>query len=322
MKGSLNLLPDSASSMASRVDMLFFSLLGLSVLVILGVVVTATVFSFRYRRGSRANRIKLSVSESSKTQSRIELTWISITLALFLITFFWGAKLYSRLLTPPANAIEINLVAKQWVWTLQHPEGKREINELHVPRGVPVKLVMTSEDVIHSFYVPAFRIKQDVLPGRYLRTWFTATQTGKFRFLCAEYCGTNHSKMGGEVVVMEPESYKKWLHSGPAKGNLAEQGRKKFQQFGCSACHDPGSGVHAPRLKGLYGRRVLLQGGTSIIANDSYIRESILKPRKQIVRGYAPIMPSFDGQVSEEDIMQIIAYIKSLSKEKPNEHNR
>lgn len=314
MNETLRLSPLNASSVANDYDVLFYSWLGLSAFVIVGIIITGIVFSVRYRRGSKASRLEPGDKKRNDTLHKIEYTWIAIPLALFLIMFFLGAKLYSTMLNAPENALEIYVVAKQWMWKLQHPQGKREINELHVPLGIPIKLVMTSQDVIHSFYIPAFRVKQDVVPGRYLTTWFEATKTGRFRFMCAEYCGAGHSEMHGHLVVMQPEQFEEWLQSGPlTQGSLAEQGKEKFLQYGCNACHEPGSSVHAPVLRGLFGRQVMLQDGTTIIADERYIHDSIVQPRKQVVQGYDAIMPSFEGQISEEEIIQIIAYIKSLT---------
>jgi cytochrome c oxidase subunit 2 len=205
------------------------------------------------------------------------------------------------------------VVAKQWMWRLQHPDGRREINELHVARGRAVKLIMTSEDVIHSFFVPAFRVKQDVLPGRYTTLWFTATKDGEFHLFCAEYCGTDHARMGGRIVVLEPAEYARWLNAATPARSMAERGAQLFRQLGCSGCHAAAATVAAPKLEGLYGKPVPLEGGGTVIADERYLRDSILLPRKEVVAGYAPIMPSFAGAVSEDQLLDLIAYIKSLA---------
>ena len=226
----------------------------------------------------------------------------------------WSLFLYAREESPPADAQTIYVVAKQWMWKVQHPNGVREINRLHVPLGVPVRLTMTSQDVIHSFYVPAFRVKQDVLPGRYTQLWFEATQLGTFRLFCTQYCGLDHAKMGGAVIVMRPPDYARWLRSNGAGTTLAARGAVLFRRSGCSGCHGANASVHAPDLDGLYGRVVHLADGSSVIADDAYIRDSILLPQKQVVAGYAPIMPSFQGQLGEEDLLALIAYFKAGSR--------
>ena len=229
--------------------------------------------------------------------------------------FLWGASLYFTTMRPPEDALELYVVGKQWMWYFQHPEGPREINELHVPVGRPVKLIMTSQDVIHSFYVPAFRIKMDVVPGRYTTTWFEATKTGEYHLFCAEYCGTAHAGMGGYVHVMKPTQYEQWLGGGLGGEPLAMAGERLFEQLGCGTCHRADGGGLGPVLRGLFGKPVQLQTGERVVADERYIRESILHPRAQIVEGYPPIMPPFEGQISEEGLLQIIAYIKSSGQE-------
>jgi cytochrome c oxidase subunit 2 len=233
--------------------------------------------------------------------------------------FAWGAAIFFRESRPPDDAIPIYVVGKQWMWKLQHMEGRREINELHIPLGRAVKLTMTSEDVIHSFYVPDMRTKQDVVPGRYSTTWFKPTRTGKFHLFCAEYCGTRHSGMIGWVYVMEPQDYQKWL-SGSGTGSLADEGGKLFESLACANCHKADGSGRCPSLVGLFGRNVQLAGGGTVRADESYIRESILQPAAKIVAGYQPLMPTFQGLVTEEGVVQLIEYIKSLE-EKPGAGN-
>ena len=220
----------------------------------------------------------------------------------------------------PARAINIYVVGRQWMWKFQHPSGQREINELHVPLGQPIRLVMASQDVIHSFYVPAFRIKMDVIPGRYTETWFEATKTGEYHMHCTEYCGAQHATMGGRVVVMEPVQYQAWLSGASGReatgttdepASLAAAGEATFQQLGCSGCHRPDGGGAGPSLVGIFGQPQPLEGGQTAIADEQYIRESILRPNVQIVAGYQPIMPSYEGQISEEQLLQLIEYIRS-----------
>jgi cytochrome c oxidase subunit 2 len=239
-----------------------------------------------------------------------------------MVFFGWGTVLYFDMFTPPDEALNVYVVGKQWMWKIQHPEGNREINELHVPVGTPVKLIMTSEDVIHSFFVPAFRMKMDVLPGRYTSTWFEATKPGKFHLFCAEYCGTKHSEMIGFVYAMEPLEYQNWLEAENQNvQSLAQAGGELFRTLGCNTCHLPGDEARGPDLNGAYGTQVTLLDGSAVQFTDSYIRESIFEPVKKITAGYAPIMPTYKGQASEEDILKLIAYIKSLSVQPAGSHS-
>jgi cytochrome c oxidase subunit 2 len=299
----------SASTISGKIDLLFYSLLGLSCVVILGVVTFMVVFMVRYRRGSPADR----TPTPERTKRIIENTWITVPLLLFMATFVWGAVLYDYERIPPADSREVFVVAKQWMWKMQHIEGQREIDTLHVPRGVPIKLVMISQDVIHSFFVPAFRIKQDVLPGRYLIVWFEATKAGEYRILCAEYCGAHHADMNGRVIVMEPGDYARWLERNAVAAGLAGEGAKLFRKYGCSGCHGDHASAHAPRLEGLYGSAVGLRSGGTALVNDDYLRQSIVRPSAQVVAGYEDVMPAYEGQLKEDQIQRIITYIKSLS---------
>jgi cytochrome c oxidase subunit 2 len=232
-----------------------------------------------------------------------------------MIIFGWGATLYFSGYRPPAGAMEVRVVAKQWMWKFQHANGRREINTLHVPLGQPVKLTMISEDVIHSLFVPAFRVKRDVLPGSYGVCWFEATRTGEFHLFCAEYCGTNHSRMIGRVIVMEPAEYEAWLAGGTTNEPPVVAGKRLFEELRCQTCHRPeGGAARCPPLEGLYGQEVKLTSGAIVAADENYLRESILRPGAKVVAGFQPLMPSFDGQVDEEQLIQLIAYIKSLAK--------
>lgn len=305
---ALHMFIPEASSTATRIDALFWSMVALCGLVALGVFGAMIFFCIRYRRGSPADR-----TGRHNQSLGVELTWTLIPFALFIGVFAWSLFLFAQARTPPANAQTIYVVAKQWMWKVQHPAGQREINTLHVPLGEPVRLTMTSQDVIHSFYVPAFRVKQDVLPGRYTQLWFTATRLGTFPLFCAEYCGMDHSKMGGAVVVMNPSQYALWLSGHATSESLAARGAALFRSRGCSGCHGTNASVPAPDLQGLYGHSVHLSDGTSVIADERYLHDSILLPDTQVVAGYAPIMPSFSGQLTEEDMLALIAYIKSLS---------
>ncbi|MGD8631395.1 MAG: cytochrome c oxidase subunit II [Gammaproteobacteria bacterium] len=298
---------EAASRSGSEIDALLLALTLLSGLVVGGISLLIVVFAVRYRRGSRAPR-----GNAPARDRRLEFVWITLPLLVFLAIFYWAARLYADLRTAPPDALELSVIAKQWMWKVQHPDGQREIDTLHIPVDRPVKLVMTSQDVIHSFYVPAFRVKQDVLPGRYTMLWFEATRTGEYPLLCAEFCGTGHSRMRGSVVVMTDAAYSRWLAANPGPGSLANQGEALFRSHGCSGCHGENATVHAPKLAGLYGTRIPLADGSSVTVDDRYIRDSILLPASEVAAGYAPLMPSFQGQLDESDIMLLVAYIRSL----------
>lgn len=308
MASGFSLFPERASTVAGRIDTFFHFMVVLCAFVALLVIVLIFYFCIKYRRGSNADRSRLLINNY-----KLESAWTIVPLGIFIFIFIWGANLFFTIYQPPPGAIEIYVVGKQWMWKIQHPEGQREIDELHVPMGRPVKLTMTSQDVIHDFFIPAFRVKQDVLPGRYTSLWFEATKPGEYHLFCSQYCGTNHSLMVGRVIVMKPADYEKWLKTGTTNESLASAGQRLFQQFGCSGCHGPNSSVHAPKLEGVFGKPVHLQGGETVIADEKYIRDSILLPESHVVAGYMPIMPSFKNQINEEQLLQIIAYIKSLA---------
>ena len=301
------LFPDQASTMAPRVDAVYFVLIGVSVFCATLISLAIIFFAFRYRRRSDLERPPEILGDL-----RLEILWTVIPLGFTLIMFAWGAILYFETYSPPPNALEIHVVAKQWMWKAQHPEGRSEIDELHVPLGRPIKLLLTSQDVIHDFFVPAFRIKTDVVPGRYMTVWFEASKAGAFRLFCAEYCGTLHSGMLGRVVVMAPREYQNWLSSGPVGNTVAAAGARLFQRLSCVACHGDKNTERGPSLAGLFGKHVRLHDGKVIVADENYIRESIVNPQAKIVAGYQSIMPTFKGLISEEGILQIIAYLKSI----------
>jgi cytochrome c oxidase subunit 2 len=303
-----------ASDYAARIDQTFWLLVGISGVILALVAVLTVTFMIRYRRGSRAPRGEL----PERLKRNIEIGWTAATLVLFLFIFWWADLGDLSALTPPDNALEIHVVAKQWMWRFQHPSGAREIDALHVPAHTPVRLVMTSEDVIHDLYLPALRLKQDILPDRYTYEWFTANKTGTYYLTCAEYCGTDHSHMGGKLVIVSPQEYARWTAAQPQGDDLAHQGEALFRTLGCSGCHTPGSSVHAPDLHGVYGRLVHLGDGRTVKADEAYLRDSILLPNKDVVAGFAPIMPSFQGVATEADIVKLVAYIKSLATA-PNE---
>jgi cytochrome c oxidase subunit II len=305
---NFSMWPARASSSAGNVDALFVFLVVLSAFMSVAIFFMITYFAVRYRRrpGVEAEQIEGSNS--------LEITWSVVPLIIFMFIFAWGALIYFQERTPPRGAATVYVVAKQWMWKLQHEEGQREINELHVPVGRDVKMIMTSQDVIHSFYVPAFRMKQDVLPGRYTIAWFRATKPGTYHLFCAEYCGTQHSGMIGQVVVMEPAQYQAWLSGGGATGSMAENGAAIFQQLGCSTCHRFDTQGRGPNLTGVFGSKVQLDDGRTVIADEDYVRESILNPSAKVVSGFKPIMPVFQGLVSEDQLNALVAYVKSLSK--------
>ena len=302
------LFPEQASTIAEGVDQLYAFLVGVSVFFSVLIFVLIFYFAIRYRR-----RSELDLPRPIHGSTALEIFWSAVPFVIVMVMFGWGASLYFKNSRPPEGAMDMHVVGKQWMWKIQHPEGRREINELHVPLGRPVRLIMTSEDVIHSFYVPAFRIKMDVLPGRYTTAWFEATKTGEFHLFCAEYCGNEHSRMGGAIHVMEPHAYDLWLSGVEAGESMAEIGERLFHDLRCDSCHRPDSGGRGPSLDNVFGRSVALSGGETVTADEAYLRESILRPKAKRVAGFQPVMPTFQGQVSEEQVMEIIAYIKSLA---------
>jgi cytochrome c oxidase subunit 2 len=290
---------------------LFVGLLVSSGFVLLLLFFLMGRFAIHYRAGNagadRDHRVKKSW--------HWEVSWTAVTLLAFLGLFVWGAQLFLRLQDAPADALPVYVVAKQWMWKVQHLGGQREINELHVPIGRAVRLIMSSQDVIHSFFIPAFRIKHDVVPGTTQTLWFRPVKPGVFHLFCAEYCGTDHSRMTGRIVVMRQPEFEQWLAQQDVNGTLASQGDGLFRQSGCGGCHGSGSTVRAPSLAGIYGKRVPISDGTMQIADEKFIRDAILKPRAQVAAGYDPLMPSYEGKLSEEEIVKIVAYIKSLGGE-------
>jgi cytochrome c oxidase subunit 2 len=295
--------PDAAATAAGRVDLLLLFLTAVSVFFTVLILVLIVYFALRYRRRSEDE-----IPPEAKQRIWLEITWTIIPFGIVMVMFVWGSHLYVWMKRPPKDAIEMNVVGKQWMWKVQHPGGQSEIDELHVPAGRAVKLVMSSQDVIHDFSIPAFRIKQDVLPGSFVTEWFEATKPGEYHLFCAEYCGTGHSRMVGRVVVMAPEQYQDWLASVAPGEAPAVAGSRLFTSLGCAQCH----GQVAPTLAGLFGRNVQLQDGSARTADEQYLRESILNPPEQVVRGYPVVMPSYRGQIDEEQLGQLIAYIKSL----------
>ncbi|REK18762.1 MAG: cytochrome c oxidase subunit II [Planctomycetota bacterium] len=307
MDKSFRLFPEAASTAAPAVDRLYFFLLAVSSFFTLLICVAILYFAVKYRRSASFAR-----SADYGSPWKLEVTWSLIPLALTMVMFFWGAVLYFRSHRAPPESAKVSVVGKQWMWKIQHAGGKQEINALHLPVGRPVQLTMISEDVIHSFYVPAFRLKQDVLPGSYTTLWFEPTKVGRFHLFCAEYCGTSHSDMIGEVVVMDPADYSEWLQGGPTESPV-EAGRRLFEQFRCGNCHAAPVRPRCPPLDGLYGSQVALSGGEMVTADEAYLRESILNPQAKVVAGYQSVMPSYEGQIDEAGLFELIAYVKSLA---------
>lgn len=312
---ALPFFPEEASSIAGEVDLMFAIWLAVSLFFTALIAGLIVYFMVRYHRRSADE-----VGKPEKAGMWLEITWSVVPLGIMLAMFGWGARLFFELHRPPANAVEYWGIGKQWMWKFEHPEGNREINHLHVPLGQTIKMTLTSEDVIHDFAVPAFRLKQDVNPGMYTTVWFKADRIGTYHLFCDQYCGAEHSKMRGSITVMDPRDYAAWVAGGAAPGTSAvAAGAQLFQTFACHTCHvyGPGWVARGPGLQGLYGRQVPLEGGGSVLADESYIRESILQPMAKIVRGWQPVMPTYQGQISEEQLVDLIAYIKSMGEAPP-----
>jgi cytochrome c oxidase subunit 2 len=293
-------------------DILYMFIVGVCAFFTVLVAALVVFFTLRYHR-RHANEVGADIHGSLT----LELAWTFIPFVLSMVMFGWGAKLFFDLASPPANAMEIFVVGKQWMWKVQHPEGVREINELHVPVGRPVRLTMGSEDVIHDFFIPAFRVKMDVVPGKLTTMWFEATKVGTYHIFCAEYCGTKHSGMIGQVTVMSPSDYEAWLAGGKSTGTAAQNGERLFTDLACITCHKTDSSGRGPSLTGVFGSKVTLTDGRTVIADENYLRESIMNSQAKIVQGYQGIMPTFQGQVTEENLMRLIAYIKTLKPAAP-----
>jgi cytochrome c oxidase subunit 2 len=293
------------------VDALYFFLLAIAAFFSLLIAGLIVFYAVKYHRRSPG-----AVGSSIHGGLILELTWTIVPLIITMIIFVWGASVFVAMTHPPDDALNIYVVGKQWMWKFQHLDGQREINELHVPVERNIRLIATSEDVIHDVFVPAFRLKVDVIPGRYVTLWFRATKPGRYHLFCAEYCGTKHSGMTGEVIVMAPADYQAWLSGGTPGGSLADAGQKLFADLACNTCHRPDAQGRGPVLDGLLGKTVSLQSGGTIVADEAYLRESILNPSAKVTAGYQPIMPTFQGLVSEDQLLQLIEYIKSLQTQK------
>lgn len=300
------LFPAEASTIAPYTDALYFFLLGITVLGIVLVGILVFGFSIRYRQS------RSPVATQVEGSTLLEATWTIIPLALFLIVFVWGALLYFRIYTPPTNSMNIYVIGKQWMWKAEHPGGQHEINALHIPIGRPVQLTMISQDVFHSFSIPDFRVKREVIPGRYSTVWFQATTPGVYHLFCTQYCGTLHAGMIGEITAMTPDDYQKWTETSTSGMSLAQNGERLFASMGCNACHSGAANARGPNLAGVYGTRLQLADGSSQLVNEGYLRDAILNPSAHVTAGYAPIMPTYQGQISEDGLIDLVEYIRSL----------
>jgi cytochrome c oxidase subunit II len=301
------LFPPEASKIAPQADALFFFLVLISLIGLTVVVLLLISFSILYSKKRHPVAVQIEGS------TLLEATWTIIPLGLFLIVFVWGSLIYFRIYTPPANAMNIYVVGKQWMWKAEHPGGQHEIDALHIPMGRPIQLTLISQDVFHSFSIPAFRVKREAIPGRYTSVWFEATQTGTFHLFCTQYCGTNHSAMIGDIVVLTPDDYQKWLNGSTSGMSLAQNGERLFASLSCNACHSGQAGARGPNLAGIFNSRVTLSNGSVAQADEAYLRDAILNPSEHVAQGYAPIMPTYEGQVSEDGVISLVEYIKSLN---------
>jgi cytochrome c oxidase subunit 2 len=301
------LFPPEASTIAPYMDALYLFLLAITLVGLLLVGAIVVTFSLRYRKSVHP------VATQIEGSTLLEATWTIIPLGLFLVCFVWGALLYFRIYNPPVNSMNIYIVGKQWMWKAEHPGGQHEIDALHVPTGRPVQLTMISQDVFHSFSIPDFRVKREVIPGRYSTVWFEATTPGTYHIFCTQYCGTNHSAMIGEVTVLTPADYEKWTQESTSGMSLAQNGERLFASMGCNACHSGGAGARGPSLAGVYGTTLQLTNGSQVKVDDAFLRDAILNPSQHVTAGYAPIMPTYQGQVSEDGLIDLVEFVKSMN---------
>lgn len=324
----LSILPTQASNFAMEIDLLYFVLWATTIFFVILIAGLIVFFAVRYHKDNKVNRVR-----SDAADLFLEIFWTVIPTIFVMVIFLWGAKIYYDVYTPPKNTLPIYVVGKQWMWKIEHPEGQQEINTLHLPVGRAIEIIGTSQDVLHSFYIPAFRVKKDVIPGRYTRMWFIPTKVGEYHLFCAEFCGNLHAGMIGKVIVMEEQDYQTWLRSGgiagvvppgaqaagaapatatAAGGSMAAKGKALFEKYACKTCHSSTAPANrAPSFKGLFGHEVELEGGAKVTVDETYITESILNPAAKVVKGYMPIMPPYQGQINESEINQLIEYIKN-----------
>lgn len=301
------LFPPQASSVSFEMDLLYLFIFAVCAFFTVLVAALVLFFAIKFRR-----RNPDEVGADIHGSLSLELAWTFIPFVLSMIMFGWGAALFFKLATPPANAMDLYVVGKQWMWKVQHPEGVREINEMHVPIGRPIRITLGSEDVLHDYSIPAFRVKMDAVPGKLTTMWFEATKVGTYHIFCAEYCGTKHSGMIGQVHAMTPQDYEAWLAGGRTTGTAVQNGERLFADLACNTCHKTDSTGRGPTLNGVWNSTVVLADGRKVVADENYLRESIMNSQAKVVQGYQPIMPAFQGMVTEENLMQLIAYIKTL----------
>lgn len=301
------LFPREGSTIAPYMDALYLFLVGMTVTGLLIVGAILLTFSIRYRRSVHP------VATQIEGSTLLEATWTIIPLAIFLVTFVWGALLYFRIYNPPVNSMNIYIVGKQWMWKAEHPGGQHEINALHIPIGQPIQLTMISQDVFHSFSIPEFRIKREVIPGRYSTVWFQATTPGEYHLFCTQYCGTKHSAMIGTITALSPDDYKKWTQGSTSGTSLAQNGERLFASMGCNSCHSGNAAARGPNLAGVYGSKLQLANGSEVLVNEAYLRDAILNPSQHVTAGYAPIMPTYQGQISEDGLIDLVEYLKTLN---------
>ena len=304
---NFSLYPPQASKIAPQMDALYFFMVLVSLIGLTIVVLLVTTFSIMYSKKRHPVPVQIEGS------TMLEATWTIIPLGLFLIMFVWGALIYFRVYTPPANAMNIYIVGKQWMWKAEHPGGQHEINALHVPTGRAVQLTIISQDVFHSFSIPAFRVKREAIPGRYTSVWFEATTPGTYHLFCTQYCGTDHSHMIGDVVVMTPDDFKKWLAGSTSGASLAQNGERLFASLSCAACHNARPDARGPSLANVYGSKLTLANGQTTIVDEAFLRDAILNPSQHTTQGYAPIMPTYQGQISEDGVIALVEFLKNLN---------
>src|SRR3954447_3967731 len=300
------LFPPEASKIAPQMDALYFFMVLVSLIGLTIVVLLISTFSVLYRKKRHPVAVQIEGS------TMLEATWTIIPLGLFLVMFVWGSIIYFRIYTPPANAMNIYVVGKQWMWKAEHPGGQHEINGLHIPTGRQIQLTLISQDVFHSFSIPAFRVKREAIPGRYTNVWFEATTPGTYHLFCTQYCGTNHSAMVGDIVVLSPDDYKKWLGESTSGMSLAQNGERLFASLSCNACHNGRADGRGPSLADVYGSKITLTNGQTVLADEAFLRETILNPSEHVPQGYAPIMPTYQGQISEDGVIALVEYVKQL----------
>jgi cytochrome c oxidase subunit 2 len=309
MLSGIPLLPTQASTFASEVDNLYFFIVAVTAFFAILVIVLVMYFAIKYR-----DETGLKVGAPITGSIPLEIGWSIIPFVVAMAIFVWATAVFFHAMRPPDQTLEVYSTGKRWMWRFQHVDGQREINQLHIPVGRPIRVTFTSEDVLHDLYIPAFRVKADAIPGRYSSIWFQPTKTGEYHLFCAEYCGTRHSGMIGTVYVMEPDAYQAWLSGGGVTGgSMSARGEQLFQQLACSTCHLSDGTGRGPSLAGVFGSQVKLQGGGTAVADESYVRESILNPQLKLVNGYQPIMPTFQGLVTEDQLLSLIEYVKSQS---------